>query len=188
MHQIVPQKALKATSKLIPNLFIKGPHKEQSTALSAPRSMQARSVYHCSSYQTIRQLSCEPVWCFTHTPTWILYCQKSSWCISFWHHTWRISAHCNEILLCLPGGKNMTVPYYECWWNIESWGRSGQEFFNFYFSHWLEQVQQIFIWKSEKQQNTCSESTDHSINLLWPQQLLPSLRKNIKIMVNVSMK
>ena len=60
-------KGFEATSKLIPNLIIKGRHKQQSAALLAPWSMQTRSVYHCTSYQTICQLSHEPAWCFTHT-------------------------------------------------------------------------------------------------------------------------
>ena len=34
-----------------PDLCETGPQKQQSTALSAPWSMQARFVYHCTSYQ-----------------------------------------------------------------------------------------------------------------------------------------
>ena len=101
MHQIAPQKALKATSKLIPNLIIKGQHKQQSAALLAPWSMETRYVYHCTSYQTICQLSqwtCRMLHTYTQVDPvlpemQLVYIILASYLMC--------DAHCNEILLSL---------------------------------------------------------------------------------------
>ena len=116
--------------------------------------MQASSVYHCTSYQTIWQHVAWTVWCFTRTPRQILYCQKCSWCISSWHHIWHILAHCNEILLCLPGEKrDSSVLWMSMKYRITRRGRAGI-FFHFYFSHWLETGEAKFYIKKVKRSKT----------------------------------